>query len=335
MHGMAEVVPAADEARWDALVGSRVLDPHYLRQFAAAQAGESGAPVLIHAAGSYWSTLEVLLITDIGGGHRTARAPLYGGPWFSLSQGGGAISAATAAQREMDAALRGLGVVSEVSVLSPWLPHGDTVRRAWRAQATRPVCLASLDDPEARWATLEPTRRAEVRRAGREGTVRWRAFDGEGAGRFAAVYASAMERVGASPRWRLGHEYFTRLAAEAGEFLQMATLETPTGGAAALFLHNASRAAYLYAARWGRAPAAASAVLRSARVELGRMGVEEMLLGGGLSDAPDDSLLRFKRAFADRVTPLSVAARVFDRGAHDEAVASGQARPLPDFTVDA
>jgi hypothetical protein len=332
---VAEVVLAADKARWDALVGSRVLDPHCLRQFAAAQGGESGTPVLVHAAGRDWSTLEVLLITDIGGGHRTARAPLYGGPWFSLPQGGDAIAAATATQREIDAALRGLGVVSEVSVLSPWLPHGETVRKAWRAQATRPVCLASLDDPEAAWATLEPSRRAEVRRAGREGTVGWRPFDQEGAARFAAVYASAMERVGASARWRLGYDYFTRLSAEAGEFLHMATLETPTGGAAALFLHNASRAAYLYAARWGRAPAAASAVLWSARVELGRMGIEEMLLGGGLSDSPDDSLLRFKRAFADRVAPLSVAARVFDRGAHDEAVASGHARPLPDFTVEA
>jgi hypothetical protein len=225
--------------------------------------------------------------------------------------------------------------VSEVNVLSPWLPHGETVRQAWRAQATRLVCLASLDDPEASWATLEPSRRAEVRRAGREATVGWRPFDQEGAASFAAVYASAMERARASPRWRLGYDYFTRLSAEAGEFLHMATLETPTGGAAALFLHNASRASYLYAARWGHAPAAASAVLWSARVELGRMGIEQMLLGGGLSDSPDDSLLRFKRAFADRVTPLSVAARVFDRGAHDEAVASGYARPLPRFAVEA
>ena len=279
--------------------------------------------------------MEVLLLTDIGGGHRTARAPLYGGPWFSLLQSNDAIAVATAAQQEGDAALRGLGVVSAVTVLSPWLPHGEAVCNAWRAQATRSVCLASLDDPEAGWATLEASRRAEVRHAGREGTVGWRPFDHEGAARFAAVYASAMERVGASARWRLGHGYFARLAAEAGKFLHMATLETPTGGAAALFLHDASRASYLYAARWGRAPAAASAVLWSARVELGRMGIEELLLGGGLSDSPDDSLLRFKRAFADRVAPLSVAARVFDRDVHDEAVASGHARPLPDFTVEA
>ncbi len=312
-----------------------MLDPHCLRQFAAAQAGEAGTPVLVHAAGEDWSTLEVLLLTDIGGGHRTARAPLYGGPWFSLLQSNDAIAVATAAQQEGDAALRGLGVVSAVTVLSPWLPHGEAVCNAWRAQATRSVCLASLDDPEAGWATLEASRRAEVRHAGREGTVGWRPFDHEGAARFAAVYASAMERVGASARWRLGHGYFARLAAEAGKFLHMATLETPTGGAAALFLHDASRASYLYAARWGRAPAAASAVLWSARVELGRMGIEELLLGGGLSDSPDDSLLRFKRAFADRVAPLSVAARVFDRDVHDEAVASGHARPLPDFTVEA
>ncbi|HXZ99869.1 MAG TPA: hypothetical protein VEK76_05915 [Candidatus Binatia bacterium] len=330
---MAEIVAAADAGRWEAVAGDRMLDPHCLREFAIAQAGEGTTPVLVRAAGKGWSVLEVLEITEVGGGHRTARAPLYGGPWLKIATDDADM--ARRARREIDAALRDLSVISEVTVHSPWLPEPDLVRQAWQGQATRSVCLASLSHPDQAWAALPPGRRTEIRHACREGIARWRCFDEEQAVHFAAVYRSAMDRLRASQRWRLDRPYFEKLSREAGRFVHLAAIELPTGGAAALFLHNGRRAAYLFAARWGQAGGAAAAALWTGIVELGRMGIEEMLLGGGTTDTVDDSLLRFKSAFADRRIPLLVSARVFDREAHSWAAAMGRARPLPAFALDA
>lgn len=334
MAGVIEIVSATDSARWDAIAEDAVIDPHCLRQFAGAHGGDLATPALLHAGGAGWEVLQVLLLIRIGPERRTARAPIYGGPWLRTDPGIDAPAAAAEARAEIDGALRALGIVSEVSVLSPWLPHPTSVHRAWGARTAKAICTAKLDDPEARWAALAPDRRAEVRRALREGTVRWRSFDAEQAYRFAAVYATAMATLDAAPHWRLGEDYFGRLSAQAGPFLRLSTVEGPGGGAAALCLRNARRASYLFAARWGRLPGAASAALWHAQLEFGRAGVEEMLLGGGISDLPDNSLLRFKRAFADSELDLFVAARTFDRKAHEGAVASGLARPLPDFTVE-
>jgi len=109
----------------------------------------------------------------------------------------------------------------------------------------------------------------------------------------------------------------------------LATAECDAGGAAALFLLGEDRAAYLYAARWGRSRGSASAVVWRAQEELSARSFSELLLGGGLTTADDDPLLRFKASLADIAAPLLLAGRAFDSAAHARAVEVGRARPLP------
>jgi hypothetical protein len=334
---MSAAVPAtivdAGNPDWDDIAGDHVLDPHCSRAFAAAHGGD-GRAVLLSARGDGWSAVEVLVLHRLGDVHVAAVAPLYGGPWLQVDAEGDASAAAREARAVLDAGLRQSGVVSRVAVFSPWLPHAAAVGDASAASAGKPVCLARLTDPDSRWAALGSARRAEVRRAERDGEVRWEGFDVQRAERFASVYETAMERLDAPARWRLERDYFVRLAVEAGPWLHLSTAETSFGGAAALVLSNRLRGVYLYAARWGQAPGASSAALWRAQVELRRLGVEEMLLGGGVTNAPDDPLLRFKRAFADREVPIMLAAGAFDRRAHEVAAAAGQARPLPETALD-
>ncbi|HET9051012.1 MAG TPA: hypothetical protein VFO60_04870 [Candidatus Dormibacteraeota bacterium] len=234
----------------------------------------------------------------------------------------------------LDAALRGLGVISDVTIMSPWTPHRAAVDAAWSATPGKSIGLLDLGALADRWEVLGSTRRSEVRRGRREGT-RVERFDIAAARRFSTVYEEAMEARAADARWRRGSGDFERLAGLAGSRFRLCVCEGSGGGAAALFLTAGARAAYHLAVRWGNLPGAASTVLWVGAEALAAEGCEELLLGGGVTDADDDPLLRFKQAFASRCEPLRVAARAFDRRAHEASAAAGHVRPLPGAAVDA
>ena len=327
-----EVLEVQDD-RWDDIQEHLGADPYCTRGFLAASSTVlQQRPILIYADGGRWSGHYVLLLTELESGRWLARTPEYGGPWLGISIGAPGEFAAEF-RRVLDGTLRDLGVVSEVSLFSVWLPHAADTLQACGARPEKQVCVADMKTLDRRWAAMKKGRRSDITRSAREMDVSWCALDAAGAAAFSAPYEQAMAAKDAAPRWRLDTGYFLALASEPAADITLCRVAGADGGAMGLFLRSGPYAAYLYATRWGNTGGASSAVLWHAQERLAEAGVQELLLGGGVSIDPTDSLLAFKRSLSDRVEPFWLASRGFDISAHDAAVAAGLARPLPDGVV--
>jgi hypothetical protein len=319
-----------DDPEWDRQVEGIVLDPYCDRALLRAEARARGnRPVLLVTEGPQWSARVPYVLWGSGPGATLARTPDYGGPWIR----GTVDDAGLAALREaLDRTLIALGAVSEVALLSVWLPHRDRIAAAWSVVPTREVRVLPLEpmtDPKA----LAKGRRSDLSRAQRDLVAAWRPFDPSDAEEFADHHAAHMARVGAGTRWDLGSPYFRALAESPLVDAVIARADGPSGGAACVIFRSGPRAAYAFAERWGDAPGATTLALWTACVELRAGGVDELLLGGGTTDDPDDPLLAFKRSWGGSAVPMLVGARAFDRAAHDRLVAAGVARPLPEPAV--
>lgn len=306
------------------------VDPHCRATSLVAEAAAVGAEaVTLEIAVRDVAVAYPLLLTDIAGIGVLARTVEYGGPFLRC----GAVDAHIwpAARALLDDALPRLGVISEVFMLAAGLPDRDAVAHAWGATAGKEIRVV---DPAAVAAGtgLRKGRRSDLARARRELTVAARPLDARGALTFATRYAEAMQAKGATDRWRRGPGFFraladgTTLLVEAGD---------RAAGAAAIFLVAGPRASYAFSARWGAPGPAASAVLAEGCRVLAAAGVSDVVLGGGVTDAPDDSLLDFKRSWGGAGVPFLIGARVYDAGAHRRAVVAGRARPLPATAVPA
>ena len=320
------------DARWDALVGGDSADPHSRAGAVSATAPGGWRAALATLTGPGWSAAVPFHMRALAGGGALFRSPIYGGPYLEAARAPEA--AAPAARDALDRLLRRNGAVSEVTVLSPFLPHVQIVADAWSAVAVRTVRTARLSDMSARWSRMDAARRSEIRRALRNASTSWEPFAGEYVDRFAAHHAAAMAAKDAEDRLRLDADEFHRLSAVAGEQMRVATVTNGECGAMALVLGGGLHASYLYATRWGSTRGESAAALWLAQERLFDEGVADLLLGGGLSDSPDDPLLRFKRDLSDTEVPLFISARVFDRAAHEAAVAHGLVRPLPAASVE-
>jgi hypothetical protein len=313
-----------DDGRWPQLAVDH--DPHESVAFLrTVSAGFGARPVLLSIHTSKWRLSYVLVLTPLGNGRSLARTGDYGGPWLDGVDRDGA----EASRRAIDAALRHLGVVSEVAILSPWLHERELVASVWGASPDKRICTASLVDPSAIARSLSKGRRSDIARGRRDLAVTVGPFSPAAAESFAADYDVAMAAAGAQERWRLAARHFTDLAGAADvEVLEVAAT-APDGRARALFLIDGRRASYLYAVRVGDAPGGASLALWEGMEALSARGVESLTLGGGVTSAVDDPLFRFKRSMATDEHDLYLGARVLDLAAHEAAVAKGMARPLP------
>ena len=314
------------DPRWDDVVDR--TDLYGQRSYLQALATGTGVrPVLIEATCSKWRGVYSLILRESGVGRWLARTPDYGGPRVDSSSVP-PLQAAYAFRRVVDDVLRDLGTISEVAVIAPWLDHRVAIRQAWAARPDKTICVASLEDLEQRWRDLSKGRRADVSAAERDLTLSWEPLNLDRARAFGRRYAEAMERAEADPHWRLDSAYFDALARHGNGAIWIGTAETGTGGSSALFLVGPQWASYLFAVRWGEGRGAAAVLWRAQRA-LATRGVAVLLLGGGVTGAPHDPLLFFKRSLGDREEPVWLAARVFDQGNHDRAVRDGRARPLP------
>jgi dTDP-4-amino-4,6-dideoxygalactose transaminase len=334
-----------DDDRWDdemqAVTGAgRIpVDPTCGRGVLRATATvRGGRPVLVVAEGDGWRAAYPLVVDDVGDGVLLARTPEDGGPLVATRD---ARAALLEVRATVDAALRDLGVASEVALLGPWTAHRDDVAVAWSARPEKTICISGLVDLDARRAELSSNMRRDITRARRALTETWSPLDAENARHFARRYAEHMDRLGAAERWRLDEAYFAALADDPDVDAWVGEATDAPGddgdganGAAVLVVVSGSVASYVYGTRWGRSGAATTLALWRAHEELAARGVRELLLGGGVTTADDDSLLRFKRRFAPREAELLISARVFDRDAPERAVARGAARPLPGGAVE-
>jgi hypothetical protein len=302
----------------------RSVDPHATPTALRAEAAARGARAVVadvDVAGL--RVVYPLLFEPTGGGAVLARTPEYGGPYPIT----GVADAGTLrrVRDELDGALPRHGVISEVSMLAPGLPARDDVAAAWDATDGKEIRVV---DPAAvaRGEGLRKGRRSDLARARREATVAVAPLDADAARAFAAHYAVAMDEKGAADRWRRDARFFDALAT--GTTLH-AIARTDGGGAAAIFLTAGDRASYAYSVRWGASGTATTLVLHDVCRVLASGGVQELTLGGGATDAPDDPLLEFKRSWGGRAVAFRLGARVYDPAAHDALVAADAARPLP------
>jgi len=305
-----------------------MLDPAYLASIASCTLWR---PVVVAVTAQAWSADYVVLLQHLDSGAALARTPEYGGPWI---RGDVDDASVTALRAGCDDALRELGVVSEVAMLSPWLPNRDAIAAAWHARPQKRLCLTLLERGIEHPIMRSAKRAREIDRARVADTVTFEALETRNAAAFATQYAAHMERVGASERWRLEADTFQSLVT-CGVDASLCTASCADGGATALYLRRHSTATLLYAVRWGTTRNEPLLANVSAHEHLFALGCSRFLLGGGVSDADDDSLLAFKRKLANQETDLFLAARVFDPRAHATAVAEGHARPLPDQAVPA
>ena len=139
------------------------------------------------------------------------------------------------------------------------------------------------------------------------------------------LYEPAMERLGASARWRLSREYFERLGAVdhsvIGAFVGDAIV------AMAVFIFGTETAYYHLAARAELAPSGAA----DECIIFGGLGAARqwLHLGGGLK--PGDTLEAYKRSFGGIQRPVYSIRRVHDPVAYERLAAGVDKGPAGFF----
>lgn len=326
----------ADNRRWDELAaGADHPEPLCGRGYLAAAAMGADAdarPVLVAAKAEDWEATYALVLTPLANGRFLARTPDYGGPVLAI-HGVPAAEAAAQFRRELDLLLPRLGVVSEVILVGPFLPHRADVSRAWSCGPEKQICITNLHMPAGeRWPPLSHGPRQDMAHARRHLETSWAPLDEAAAKEFAAAYDAHMCSLGAEPRWRVGSRPFLAIAAsDTGAWISSARGET--GGAAAIYVVGGTRAVLLKATRWGSARGAPRLAHAAAHDGLAALGVGEANLGGGVTQAADDSLLQFKRTMATAEATILLGARSYDPAGHQQAVDAGLARTLPPVAV--
>jgi dTDP-4-amino-4,6-dideoxygalactose transaminase len=171
--------------------------------------------------------------------------------------------------------------------------------RGAQAAGERPICIAQLAGGDLQDRFHSRTRRA-MRTALRRGA---RTEVGSIQPWFGAFYRAAMSELAAPPIYFFADEYFEALA---GATHYQVTVHDELGiAAAALFLHDGDESYYHLGGRRGGAPVvgAMNLALAEGLRHAADLGCTVGVLGGGRTDAPDDSLLAFKRQLAPVLRP--------------------------------
>jgi len=130
---------------------------------------------------------------------------------------------------------------------------------------------------------------------------------------FAALYIAAMERLQAPVRLRYSDDYFRALARLPGTELILIRDAHGAIVSAAVFLSGARWCHYHLAARRADAPNySGNAILQHAIDRAAERGAEGLLLGGGVTTAADDPLLKFKQGIGTNMLSFFVARVIAD-----------------------
>lgn len=248
----------------------------------------------------------------------------FGGPLVTGASGADAV----ALLRRFDAAFRewcgSERLAAEFSCLHPVLGNHDLIAASGivRPQPTKEVLIIDLDAAEASlWAAISRGTRSSIQRARREGvTVERVDPDAAALEVFGRLYVQTMRRREAAPRWFFPPEYFPSCVSRLGperSALFFARCEDEV--AAAYLLLNDERTAYYHFgasdARWlDRRPN--NLLMYETLLWAKRRGLSTYHLGGGVTAAENDSLLRFKSSYGGRRAVLYTSCRVLDEGVY-------------------
>jgi lipid II:glycine glycyltransferase (peptidoglycan interpeptide bridge formation enzyme) len=171
------------------------------------------------------------------------------------------------------------------------------------------------------WQSYPSNQRNMVRKAVRHGLVAAALPAPEGMADFRKLYDATMARLGASPYYSFSHSYFGHLLDGLGDRIVLfAVRDGSRTVASALFLLHGERMHYhLAGSDAAYRHAAPNNLLLHAAAEWGcRNGYRCLLLGGGLTPDPGDSLFRFKAGLSRARLPFHTGRRIHDEAAYAE-----------------
>ena len=204
-------------------------------------------------------------------------------------------------------------------LLSP--PH-DALRRSGDVvEHGGSVSIDLARSADEAWGAMRENHRREITRAQRDGfRVRidesWTRLD-----EFVAIYAAAMERLGAAEHWRLPTDYFVDLRAAVGSCVHLCVVEKDGELAAAALLTEVDGIVEYHLS--GTAPNHVAASPTKLLIEQASRWARErgnrvFHLGGSLRH--DDSLIHFKQGFSPLRHPVVSWRLVADPGANGRLV---------------
>ncbi len=238
----------------------------------------------------------------------------YGGPWSNSSD----PEFLAGAGHALEEACRDRGIMAAFLRFHPMLGN-EGLAPGFQVIPERETVCVDLEDPDIWMNQISQKNRNMIRKAKKEGvTVRIDTGFADLTG-FRELYDGTMERLGAHASYRFGDGYYARLAQglAGGGFVARCHF----GGrliAAALILAWDRVAHYHLSGslREFQKLAPNNLMLYQAILALRERGYRRFHLGGGLSGAPGDPLLKFKQAFSRHSLRFHIGKRIFSPEAY-------------------
>lgn len=220
------------------------------------------------------------------------------------------------AWRHFETWCREQAVVSEFIRFNPLLRTERFAASGVDVAFDRPTVEIDLDcDEAALWSSYEPEQRNRVRKAIKKGLTCEEVGLESGLPTFVSLYEETMRRARAADHYLFSARYYNTMAAQllqhcrlfivrhggdalaAGLFFTYeTTIHYHLGGSSAEALSlGPNNLLFHHVAVWGQ-----------------QRGFKRLHLGGGRSNAADDSLLRFKKRFSHRLLSFHIGKRVHD-----------------------
>lgn len=300
-HG---ILVGPDDPRWAAFLRTVPHAFHHTPEYARlAAAHEGGEPAAVLADAC---VLAPVLIRNIGGGRRDARAPY--GLASPLTHAGADIE-------PLRHALRDEGIVSYFSRIHPLLPAPDLRDDEIGTHGCN-VLIDLTSDIESQ---LRGSHRRDIRRLLRAGFTVLEGADG--LADFVEVYRATMRRVRAGSFFRIGTDYFQGLLRVLGDAISVRRVIAPDGAVAAagLFAAQQTCAEYLFGGTADEflEDAPSKLLIRDGAEWARSRGARAMNLGGGFGGRTN-GLLRFKLGFSRTCVPSRSIRMVVDPIAYRE-----------------
>jgi len=350
-----------DARLWEAVLGrlpAHLRDLHYAPQYGRIYRDvyghepllalyEHGAQLVVHAfVRRSLGALPFLAETGNREDYTDIATPYgFGGALVAQPAAADARNALVAFDRHFRSWCADQRIASEFVCLHPLLGNHELIARSGIATPNAEKAVVVIDlrvDEAALWSAVSRGARSSILHARRSDvSIAEVALDEPALARFHELYLDTMRRRNAHPRWHFPDSYFSACAKHLGtqgSALLVAFCEGEW--ASAYFLINDTRTAYYHfgasAGRWlDRRPN--NLLMYESILWAKRRGMERYHLGGGVTSAENDSLLRFKSSFGGSKTALYTYGRVLAeepyrqlctlKRAYEERTASSIANP--------
>ena len=251
-----------------------------------------------------------------------ANAYGYGGP---LCSDPGAPELLACFEAQFEAWCASQGVAAEFCALHPLLDNRALLAACPGVDARPQKNVIYLDltrTADELWRAVNRGHRSSIQRARQSGVSVERVAADEGNfTEFERLYSMTMDRHAAAGRWYFPAGYFRDCMRHLGHGRVALFFARARGKVASayLLLHDAGIAYYHFGgsdhAYFALRPN--NLLLYETALWAKEAGNRLYHLGGGVTAAPDDSLLRFKSGFGGRTATLHTYGRVHDRAAYD------------------